>query len=263
MRILIVLILSGVCAFGQGASSIGVRNPEVLQVMNPILYPTQVVGLIEWLAADVGVYSDAGSTPAVDGDAVRQWNSISVGVNLTQSTAARRPKYNTSLFGFPVLDFGQYDLSNEHSLSGTLGSAYNHPFTLFVVVWHSNVVASDNIFNYAAAGQNYMLESAGEFRIGSGAVFGNLLIFDKEVWNQFTAIYTNSDSRVLWNAKFNSRVTVAPVSQTGIVIGTGGIGKNWMGYIAEIILFSREVSKIERYGIEMYLKRKYSFSNAF
>ena len=64
-----------------------------------------------WLKADAGVYSDAGTTPAVDTDTVRQWNDQSGnGRNVSQGTSAKRPTYVAAgKNGLPVLRFDGVD----------------------------------------------------------------------------------------------------------------------------------------------------------
>jgi lysophospholipase L1-like esterase len=53
--------------------------------------------------ANQGVYSDAGSTAAVNGAGVAQWNDVSgAGNHLTQATAGNRPVYNTYAANAPT-----------------------------------------------------------------------------------------------------------------------------------------------------------------
>jgi lysophospholipase L1-like esterase len=70
---------------------------------------------VGWYQAGVGVYSDAGSTPANSGDPVYQWNDQSgAGNHLVQTTSANRPVYNAYITaetsgGAPnVAPFGDY-----------------------------------------------------------------------------------------------------------------------------------------------------------
>ena len=54
-----------------------------------------VSGCVGWYRAGVGVYSDAGSTLALAGDGVYQWNDQSgAGNHLTQTVSANRPIFN-------------------------------------------------------------------------------------------------------------------------------------------------------------------------
>ncbi len=60
-----------------------------------------------WLDAVRGVYLDAGITPAVDGDRVRQWNDFSGnGNNAIQGAVGNRPFYQTGVVnGWPAIRF--------------------------------------------------------------------------------------------------------------------------------------------------------------
>lgn len=61
--------------------------------------PAAIFGanLVAWYSADLGVFSDAGTTPATNGQTVQQWNDQSGnGYHLTQATAGLRPSLNTS-----------------------------------------------------------------------------------------------------------------------------------------------------------------------
>src|SRR3569833_785672 len=76
-----------------------------------------------WLQATLGVFSDAGATPATDSGAVQQWNDQSDAAprNVSQATSGNRPVYHSAL---PSLTF---DVSNDHqkyagALPDTLGS---------------------------------------------------------------------------------------------------------------------------------------------
>ena len=67
--------------------------------------PSTIFGgnLALWLKANAGCYSDAGTTLCTDGTQVYQWNDQSGnGNNATQTTAANRPYYYSTLGG-PVV----------------------------------------------------------------------------------------------------------------------------------------------------------------
>lgn len=71
-----------------------------------------VAGYKDWWKADAGVYKDAGTTPAVNGDSVQQWNNQNGAGNgnLAQSTAGKRPIFRTGeLNGLPGIDFDGSD----------------------------------------------------------------------------------------------------------------------------------------------------------
>ncbi|MBL7892551.1 MAG: hypothetical protein JNL63_07970, partial [Bacteroidia bacterium] len=92
-----------------------------------------------WLKADANVYSDAGTTLAVDGSLVQQWNDKSGNTNnASQATSGNRPTYKTSIINSkPVLRFS----GNTFIDPGALGIAGTGSFTYFVVVGLSSYTA--------------------------------------------------------------------------------------------------------------------------
>ncbi|MEZ4622402.1 MAG: hypothetical protein R2867_43825 [Caldilineaceae bacterium] len=80
-------------------------------------------GLSHWVRADVGVYSDAGSTLATDGQSVQQWNDQSgAGLDLGQATTTQQPIYvaPSARNNFnPALDFTDDFMFNDGRLVQT------------------------------------------------------------------------------------------------------------------------------------------------
>lgn len=72
-----------------------------------LFLPADIPNLALHVAADSGVYVDAGTTPATDGQRVQQWNDTSGASNhVTQATADNRPTYRATGFnGQPGVDF--------------------------------------------------------------------------------------------------------------------------------------------------------------
>jgi hypothetical protein len=65
----------------------------VPQAAGDISSPTEIAGLVAWYTADAGVYNDAGTTLATDGQTVAQWNDQSgLGHHLT-ITSGGGPDY--------------------------------------------------------------------------------------------------------------------------------------------------------------------------
>jgi hypothetical protein len=90
--------------------------------------------LQRWYKADVGVYTDAGITPAQDGQLVQQWNDMSgrsAPNNATQLDVGSKPTLirNFVLNGKPVLRFNGNNTYLSYDGSAVVGTAY----TIFVV----------------------------------------------------------------------------------------------------------------------------------
>jgi len=84
-----------------------------------------------WMSADTGVFSDAGTTPAVNGGTVQQWNNRSTaGGAGTNATSVNSPTYHTTggIGGLPVVRFNG---SNQY-FNGTV--SVGGPKTFFLVL---------------------------------------------------------------------------------------------------------------------------------
>src|SRR5580692_2641587 len=97
-----LLLPSQICAQAEGISgglSIGGTDGINNSGAPSSVLPPAVSGLQLWLKADAGVYSDAGTTLATNGQTVQQWNDQSGnGRHATQATSGNRPTYNTGKF---------------------------------------------------------------------------------------------------------------------------------------------------------------------
>lgn len=85
--------------------------PVLLLGGTPGLPPNSIAGLVLWFDASVGVFSDAGTTPAVNNDPVQQWNDQSVSAHhASQGTLGQRPLLITNgVNGRPVVRFDTSD----------------------------------------------------------------------------------------------------------------------------------------------------------
>src|SRR5210317_254273 len=85
-----------------------------------------------YLNPDVEVYSDAGTTLAVDGDNIRQMNDQSGNSNtLNQTTAASQPLYDTTTFGNGNAAIKA--LNDYLTLTSALSVGVNDDYTLYMV----------------------------------------------------------------------------------------------------------------------------------
>ncbi len=84
-----------------------------------------------WLKADVGVYRDAGITPASDGDRVQRWRDNSGNNNhANQLIGGNQPAYRINIVNnSPAIQFG----GNDYVDPGPLGIAGNGAFTIMTV----------------------------------------------------------------------------------------------------------------------------------
>lgn len=98
--------------------------------------PANISGLVLQLDANYGVYTDAGTTLATDGQSVQQWNDrSSAGSNASQGTAGNRPVFKVNIInGKPVVRFtaasSHYMLANG---AAAFAQGSDIPFTVFIV----------------------------------------------------------------------------------------------------------------------------------
>ena len=236
-----------------------------------------------WLDGSVGTYSDAGITPAVDGGAIQQWNDQS-GNNrhATQTgTSTLRPTLKTSY---------QNSL-NCVKWSGTqwMNNAFTGEPKTIIVVYLSNIKA----FNQTILGAN---TTAG---INDGAYglnpFNDPSTKMQCFWARSTA--ADSGSQQVWTTSAEGQLfyfdilgvrtdasTTAALwrhnFQIGSLANTGGavrafnaayIGAGWYGgsvaphfsgFIAELLMYSVQLSDTEYGNIIAYLENKWALTNS-
>jgi hypothetical protein len=123
--------------------------------------------LVLWLKADEGVYNDAGTTLATNGQTVQQWNDFSGNsYHASQATSGSRPAFNTgSLNGLPGIAFD----SKFMTVANNADLALNADSSIFVVIqgafMDSNVMSIISKDNNASAGAYlyYLTTIAGGF----------------------------------------------------------------------------------------------------
>jgi hypothetical protein len=209
--------------------------------------PSQISNLKLWLNASQGVTTD-GTTPAVDGDTIQQWNDLSASAaNATQTTPASKPTYKTNILnGNPVIRFSG---SQSMLTSSFLNSTFNTSFTFFIV---DNKSASGFYINASNQGGKWYSS-----RDSNSLIFNadNLSIVQRRIYlfspkdDQDYGIETFRYDGAIETARFDDitastidNIRVRNVSGNlglsgALTIGqlsTGGL--NYKGDIAEIII---------------------------
>lgn len=242
--------------------------------------PTDVSSLTGWFKADSGVYSDAGTTLAVGGDSVTQWNDQSGnGYNLSQATGAKKPTYRVSIVNSkPVVRFDGLD----DFLSGTTASnllAAGTKYVMFVfnaaTLPTSGANPYDNSTIWSTAGgivSSYLHATNG---LGSynfdGTVDTAVASVAAGTW--YLGIYAHGTDD--WNNAANLGVSIGSgsffggftVSASGnstnltnaVYIGASSGATSYLhGDLAEILFFNAIPSPQERLKLERYLVAKYA-----
>lgn len=240
-----------------------------------------------WVKADVGVYNNAGTTLASNGNFVQQWNDQSGQANhATQTTAGRKPVYVTNAAnGQPALRF----LGTSFVTAGAFpGIANNVGYTYFVVVKDTSFTAGtmsdgagDYIIDRGLPGSeanelaSLKVTSTNKYgfqkRDGGGGGLGGPVSTSTVSGTNFHIIayrQTPGTSKVydiFVDGVLEGTVTssdanyVPPVPQIGHhyqPVSASGM----KGYIAEVILYNYNVNMSQVYIIDSYLAAKYGLT---
>lgn len=225
-----------------------------------------------WYKADAGVYNDAGTTLATNGQTVRQWNDQSGnGYHVTQATSASRPTYLTNtLNSLPVIDFtnvvNQQYLQTTTTpvvLGGTLLSAFfvrkvtglngnTNVRLLAISVSSDDTSPSTAIVDYCPGSSittprthNNGDKSTGTISSGTWNQIGT--IFDGA--NDIMYIANSAQTGVAATPTFAAAVDIDVFAEHG---GTAAIGQ-----CAEIIFTNTALSSGDRNSLATYFTNKW------
>jgi len=241
--------------------------------------PASLPNLIAWYKADAGVFSDAGTTPATNGQKVRQWNDQSGnGYHLGQSDTNHQPVFqSTSWTGSKNAVFFDPAVGNEATLMTTSGVAMGtgSPFSCFAMCQlESGASANGRVLVYSAGGNEDFQggggillsrdgsnQAIGTYRNGSVATAS--IIYATDTRMGFIGDGTNTTPYVN-----NSAGTPSSDTQTftsGGYVGVGGaIGAGvtrfnsyWKGKIAEIVLTNGALSSGDRNSLDAYFTSRW------
>ncbi|MDD3878187.1 MAG: PKD domain-containing protein, partial [Bacteroidales bacterium] len=214
-----------------------------------------IPGMKLWLAADMGVITDANNR-------VSQWSDIS-GNNFhaIQNSSANRPlRMNSILNNKPVLRF---DGTNDN-FNIPFGQTFNQPNT-FLIVWNISGSNTDNTSQGLITGvspnarQDFWWRTINSFRISAGTDFDS---YTKTIpFNPIvTALFFNgSNTKVFENGVQKTTSDGGTQGIHTLTIGTLSWATNaaLKGDIAEIIFYNANLDNSKRQLIESYLYNKY------
>ncbi len=233
-----------------------------------------------WLDPTFGVYSNAGTTLAVNNDNVQQWNDRSGnGRNASQGTAGNRPNYITnSLNGNPVI---RNTSSNADRLVSTGLSSGNSASIWAIASYSTLPSANPGILQASPAGLSgsggaadkviglWVSNAAGTRVWGRGVQSNNtqqnisqVTTLNSNTFYILNSIYRSNriDQYVNNSAAGNNTSHNGTLrSWTDVAIGSQA-GESWNGNIAEIIMYNTEVNSAQRIIIDNYLASKYGLS---
>jgi hypothetical protein len=240
-----------------------------------------------WLRADVEVFSDAGTTAAVDGNNALQWNDQSSPadngseVNLGGGSPIE-PTFQTSEINFnPILRFSDPNSSNasyietsSNSVSGnmTLISVFKtgqtagtaNDFVNSPALIGASVTASTADYGLGMDNGTIWMKASNDgdaFDVETGATFNNNRV-------HFTTATRTAAGAIVIYVDGNSEATGTGNSAALTGPSSFGIGNHsdadldaqFAGDIAETIVFSAVLSSDERNRVESYLALKYGMT---
>jgi hypothetical protein len=232
-----------------------------------------------WLSADYGVYSDAGTTPAANGNNAQQWNDRSGnGKHAVESNSANRPNYQTGqLNGLPVI---RYTAANGDRLLSS-GVAVSNTASVWVVARYTSLPSPNpGLVQGAPAGfsfdGNTNNKSIGMWvsSVSPFQVWGRGVQTDNTLRDIPQAVSTTSNtpyviSNIYGTNSIDQYLNGAAAGSNTVHNGTlknwseFGIGRqaseSWNGDIAEVIVFNTALNAAQRIIIDNYLAAKYGF----
>lgn len=240
-----------------------------------------------WLRADLEVFSDAGSTAAVDGNDVGQWNDQSSPADNGSEVdlgggGPIEPTFETNEINFnPVLRFIDPNSTNASYIETTTNTVSGDMTLISLFKTGQSAGTTDNfVESPALIGAS---ETSGTLDYGLGMENGTLWVnantttaFDAETSSTFndsqphfvTATRTQSSGAITIYVDANSEATgtgstSALSDPTSFGVGNhsdGDTDGQYAGDIAETIVFSSVLTSDERNRVESYLGLKYGLT---
>ena len=210
-----------------------------------------------WLKADVGVFNDAGTTPATDGQKVQEWHDQdSASNNATQATADLQPIYTANaLNSNPVIDFGQ-DTDDFFTASSV---DFGNDISEVIVVFGQAENVGVDIATGFTTGAFFDLQAGSDrWQVDTGLTVGSygdalssgyhIAGAQRDVGGGATA-YLNGAV----NGTLGSGVSTA-IGAANWLIGKRGIGGNedTSGQFAEVIVYNTSLSATDRQKVTVH-----------
>jgi hypothetical protein len=219
--------------------------------------PADIAGLYFWIKADAEVFSDAGTTPAVNNDPVQQWNDQSGGGNNpNQAVLANRPNYVTnSQNGLPTVDYSMVFADNrwlDCPLADFWDAGAGGVFTFFAVVQAGPNSGDTHLLIENTAGGAVLIQNPSYVFQKNGGAFDTLTSFGDATGIWVVLMVTRSgsgagDTKIYINGIQNDNGIAIPglVAPGSCIIGFPALG-TWTGKIAEMGIYNSVLSDANR-----------------
>jgi hypothetical protein len=231
------------------------------------------------LLNDLNLWIDASNTASftLDGDdRVAQWDDLSGNErHVTQIDSSSRPYYNTeSLNGLDVVDFP--DGESNYLDIPSIGITENDPRTIFTVfkidttdgpaapwnstIWSFNeVYDSDRLIFYVTANTGHIWIGWDGGTTGTPSAVGNL-----NVWRIHSFRIDRMgdwEHTIRGHRGLKTGNTTLETKDKNNVIGRRNGGTYLNGHLAEMLVFSRNLSASDYDKVAFYLSKKWGFSD--
>lgn len=238
--------------------------------------PASLTGLVAWYKADTGVFVDAGSTLATNGQTVQQWNDQSGnGYHLKQATGGSRPTFQTAGFNssFPAVTFtlssSTWMATTANTVAmgtGLVGSAFlvglitgSGAVNARGVAYVENGQTADTISSHSAA---WLLLSPGTPSLASyrAGFFANDNVAIFNVNMRVGNVYDNTNDTGYLNNVAGTPVAASGLTWTSpgtLLISTADTASPtafWDGPIAEVVVTNTALSGTDRTNLDNYFK---------
>ena len=213
--------------------------------------PLAVPAIQAWYDSNVGVFKDAGITPAVENDPVQQHNDQSGnGNHRTQATLAKRPLYKKNIQnGRPII---RYDGVNDF-LEKVWGAPIAQPNTFFIVL--NQFVTPGCVYDGTTGCANRNQFGGG---MQAGVVLGGPTLVVPSGFILFTCIFNGGASFMYLNGYQVASGNVGAQTSGAYRTGTNCNETTPMQMDeAESIIYNAAVSNANRLSVEAYLKQKW------
>lgn len=230
----------------------------------PIDSPDDISTLVGWYKGDIGVFSDLGVTPSLIGGFVRQWNDQSGNLNhIISSGLGTRPTYVSGTNGKPAVNFALVGGITKQSLLKS-GVTVGQPVTIFSVAAITNINGGGLIVG-GTNGSNvfYTKQRLTAFAIFASPSSNTEFAINASLgfsWALSTSIFKGGNSSI----RLNSGIITGTGSAGNVPMQSISIGENtvneggFIGSVAEVLIYAKELNSTEIAFVELYLKNKYN-----
>ena len=216
--------------------------------------PTDISGLVMWLAADLGLTLN-------NGDPVTTWlDQSGNGNDVTQAVAGKKPTFTTAIInGKPVVRF---DGAGDYLKA--VAFALNQPEHVFLVM--KVIVGLLNQYYFDGDAQDDMAaiqRSAGANFAQFAGAFGPTVTLGTTNFRIINALYNGALSNVSLDGGADNLGNVGAINALGVSIGGNGVDASHSNFdLAEFLIYDVDLSADEESSVETYLSNKYGIALA-